>query len=210
MDMGERIKELRLEAGLTQEELGNMLGLQKSAIAKYENGRVTNLKQSTIAKMAEIFHCAPSYVMAYDDAPTPKRLMPSNILKPAAHAVPILGTICAGNGIVAEESFSGKFFIDSSIEADYCLQVKGDSMIGAEIYDGDYAFLRKATEFRNGQIYAVLFGDTNEASLKVVHKQGEQTLILSPCNDDYSPIVTDTIDCYLIGELVGVYHSHEN
>ena len=207
MDMGERIRELRIAAGLTQTELGDMLGVGASAVAKYENGRVQNLKQSTIAKMAEIFHCAPSYVMALEDAPKP---VPSNILKPAAHAVPILGTICAGNGIVAEESFSGKFFIDSSIEADYCLQVKGDSMIGAEIYDGDYAFLRKATEFRNGQIYAVLFGDANEASLKVVHKQGEQTLILSPCNDDYSPIVTDTIDCYLVGELVGVYHSHEN
>lgn len=204
MDMGDRIRELRIAAGLTQTELGDLLGVGASAVAKYENGRVQNLKQSTIAKITEIFHCAPTYVMAFDDAPEPTA---SNILKPAAHAVPILGTICAGNGIVAEECFSGKFFIDSSIQADYCLQVKDDSMEGAEIYDRDYAFLKKATGFRNGQIYAVLFGGTNEASLKVVHKQGEQTLILSPCNDDYSPIVTDTIDCYLVGELVGVYHS---
>ena len=141
--------------------------------------------------------------MALDDAP-----LPSNILTPSAHAIPILGTICAGDGIVAEQSYDGKFFIDSSIQADYCLLVKGDSMIGAEIYDGDYAFLRKALEFRSGQIYAVLLTGTNEATLKKVHQQGESTLILSPCNDAYDPIISDTTDCLLIGELVGVYHSH--
>ncbi len=204
MDMGNRIKELRLQANLTQTELGAKLGVGASAIAKYEKGRVQNLKQSTIAKMAEIFHCAPSYILALDDAP-----LPSNILTPSAHAIPILGTICAGDGIVAEQSYDGKFFIDSSIQADYCLLVKGDSMIGAEIYDGDYAFLRKALEFRSGQIYAVLLTGTNEATLKKVHQQGESTLILSPCNDAYDPIISDTTDCLLIGELVGVYHSHE-
>ncbi len=206
MDMGDRIRELRIAAGLTQTELGDLLGVGASAVAKYENGRVQNLKQSTIAKMAEIFHCAPTYVMAFDDAPEPA---PSNLLKPAAHAVPILGTICAGNGIVAEECFSGQFFIDSSIQADYCLQVKGDSMEGAEIYDGDYAFLKKATEFRSGQIYAVLLTGTNEATLKKVYLKGKSTLILSACNDGYDPIVTDTVDCMIIGELTGVYHSRE-
>lgn len=201
MATNEIIKSRRLELQLTLREVADAVGVSEGTVSRWESGDIANMRRDKISKLAEVLRIDPSVIMGWT---------PSNILKPAAHAVPILGTICAGNGIVAEESFSGKFFIDSSIEADYCLQVKGDSMIGAEIYDGDYAFLRKATEFRNGQIYAVLFGDTNEASLKVVHKQGEQTLILSPCNDDYSPIVTDTIDCYLIGELVGVYHSHEN
>ena len=44
---GERIKKLRKEKGLTQQQLGEMLGVQKSAIAKYENGRVPNLKKET-------------------------------------------------------------------------------------------------------------------------------------------------------------------
>ena len=65
MDMGNRIKELRLQANLTQTELGAKLGVGASAIAKYEKGRVQNLKQSTIAKMAEIFHCAPSHLREY-------------------------------------------------------------------------------------------------------------------------------------------------
>ena len=42
---GERIKKLRKEKGLTQEQLGKLLGVKKSAIAKYENNRVENLKR---------------------------------------------------------------------------------------------------------------------------------------------------------------------
>ena len=53
MDIGQKIKEARLAKGLTQEELGNIVGLQKSAIAKYENGRVVNIKRSTLQKLAK-------------------------------------------------------------------------------------------------------------------------------------------------------------
>ena len=70
MDFGERIKQLRKDKGLTQEELANMLGLKDSAIAKYENGRVENIKRSTIAKMAEIFECSPAYLMGWKETHT--------------------------------------------------------------------------------------------------------------------------------------------
>lgn len=53
MDIGRRIKEARLAKGLTQEELGSIIGLQKSAIAKYESGRVVNIKRSTLQKLAQ-------------------------------------------------------------------------------------------------------------------------------------------------------------
>lgn len=53
MDIGQKIKEARLAKGLTQEELGNLVGLQKSAIAKYETGRVVNIKRSTLQKLAK-------------------------------------------------------------------------------------------------------------------------------------------------------------
>lgn len=52
MEIGEKIRDARLAKGLTQEELGNLVGLQKSAIAKYENGRVVNIKRSTLQKLA--------------------------------------------------------------------------------------------------------------------------------------------------------------
>lgn len=52
MEVGKLIKEARLSKGLTQEELGGIVGVQKSAIAKYENGRVVNIKRSTLQKLA--------------------------------------------------------------------------------------------------------------------------------------------------------------
>lgn len=70
MDMSDRIKERRKAMGYTQEELGEKLGLQKSAIAKYENGRVENIKRSVIAKMSKVLECSPSYLMGWEDAPS--------------------------------------------------------------------------------------------------------------------------------------------
>ena len=67
MGMKDRIKEQRIKAGLTQEELAAKLKLQKSAIAKYENGRVENIKRSVIFEMAKLFGCSPSYLMALDE-----------------------------------------------------------------------------------------------------------------------------------------------
>jgi transcriptional regulator with XRE-family HTH domain len=53
LDIGKLIKEARLEKGLTQEQLGELVGVQKSAIAKYESGRVVNIKRSTLQKLAK-------------------------------------------------------------------------------------------------------------------------------------------------------------
>jgi transcriptional regulator with XRE-family HTH domain len=60
MDIGEKIKNARLERGMTQEELGKILGVQKSAIAKYESGRVVNIKRSTLKKISDVLDLRPS------------------------------------------------------------------------------------------------------------------------------------------------------
>lgn len=52
MEIGTKIRAARMAKGLTQEELGKIIGVQKSAIAKYENGRVVNIKRSTLQKLA--------------------------------------------------------------------------------------------------------------------------------------------------------------
>ena len=52
MEVGKLIKDARISKGLTQEELGALVGVQKSAIAKYESGRVVNIKRSTLQKLA--------------------------------------------------------------------------------------------------------------------------------------------------------------
>lgn len=63
MDTSERIKKRRLELGLTQEELAQKLGLKKSAIAKYESGRVENIKRSVLMKMSSILDCSPAWLL---------------------------------------------------------------------------------------------------------------------------------------------------
>ena len=60
MEIGDKIREARLAKGMTQEELGDLIGVQKSAIAKYENGRVVNIKRSTLKKISDILGIRPA------------------------------------------------------------------------------------------------------------------------------------------------------
>ena len=64
---GERIREARLRAGLTQTELADKVGLKFSAICKYEKGRVVNLRRETILALAEALNVRPSYLMCADE-----------------------------------------------------------------------------------------------------------------------------------------------
>lgn len=66
--MGDRIKACRKRIGMTQEELAKALGIQNSAVSKYEKGRVDNLKRSTIAEMARIFGVEPSFLLFGSDS----------------------------------------------------------------------------------------------------------------------------------------------
>lgn len=69
MTLGHRLKALRKERGLTQEELGNLLGVTKASIQKYENGVIQNIKPRTIEKLAEVFNIESSYLLGikFDD-----------------------------------------------------------------------------------------------------------------------------------------------
>lgn len=66
MTTGERIRSRRKELGLTQEELGQRIGLKKAAISKFEKDIVINLKRSTIAALARALECPASYLMGFD------------------------------------------------------------------------------------------------------------------------------------------------
>ena len=65
--MGEKIRRLRTEKKLSQEELGEKIGVQKAAIYKYENSLVVNLKRSTIDKLANALDVPPAYLMGWGD-----------------------------------------------------------------------------------------------------------------------------------------------
>lgn len=64
---GVRIKELRTLAGMSQEELGRRVGVQRAAINKYEVGSVTNIPIATIEKMAKVFDVSPTYIVGWND-----------------------------------------------------------------------------------------------------------------------------------------------
>ena len=70
MNIGEKIRAARLEKGLTQEELGEILGVQKSAIAKYENGRIVNIKRSTLKKISDVLGIPP-FELVFDASKKP-------------------------------------------------------------------------------------------------------------------------------------------
>lgn len=59
MCVGSTIRKLRLEKGMTQSELGELLGVKKAAVQKWESGQVQNLKQSTVKSLCEIFDKNP-------------------------------------------------------------------------------------------------------------------------------------------------------
>jgi transcriptional regulator with XRE-family HTH domain len=65
--IGERIKYLRTLADMSQEELGNRVGVQRAAINKYEKGSVTNIPIATIEKIAYIFNVSPTYIVGWDN-----------------------------------------------------------------------------------------------------------------------------------------------
>ena len=196
-------------SGLSQSELCDKADINKGALSSYLSGRYFP-KQIALEKLSSALNVSISYLMGFDtDDTTDKggsRPLPSNIMVPAGRQIPILGTICAGNGIHCEENFEGYFLVDRSIKADYCLKVKGDSMIDAGIYDGDVAFLRKDFDFIDGEIYAVCYGAEESASLKKLYKV-DNKMMLQPCNSDYTSVFVDVDDVLIVGECIGTYHA---
>lgn len=208
MDMSERIKSRRLYLGLTQEELGLKLGLQKSAIAKYENGRVENIKRSVIAKMAEVLECSPAYLMGWSDEINPAPALDlskfDNIYPVKLKKFPLLGEIACGKPIFANEDRESYILAGSDIHADFCLRSKGDSMINARILDGDIVFIRKQDMVDNGEIAAVAIGD--DVTLKRVFYHPEQDLlILKAENTKYQDMIysqNQLEQVYILGKAI--------
>ena len=204
-----RLNEAFHASGLSQSELCEKANINKGALSSYLSGRYFP-KQIALEKLSSALNVSISYLMGFDDSSQKKvssRSLPSNIILPSAHKLPIMGTICAGDGVVCEDDYQGTFIVDIDVKADYCLKVHGDSMIGANIYDGDIVFISKSYDFIQDQIYAIERLDYNEASLKRVTQDGD-TLILNPCNPEYHAMVTDYEEVRIIGRCVGVLHKY--
>ena len=117
--------------------------------------------------------------------------------------VPIVGTVTAGQPILAVESIEDYFpmmphFVGN--KQTYMLHVKGDSMINVGIFDGDLIVVQKQDTARNGEIVVALVDDS--VTVKRFFKEGDH-IRLQPENDSLDPIIVK--DCQIVGKVIGLY-----
>lgn len=203
----DKIRFYRKLRGISQEALADKLGYKSfTTIQKWEDG-TSSPPIGTVKKVADILGVTIEELTSDEDISSdPDLTGVTNISFPASRPIPILGDICAGEGIWCEENFEGHFFIDSSVKADFCVRVRGNSMVEAGIQDGDLAFIKRTYDYKDGNIYAVRINSDCEAVLKKVFWQND-TIVLNPCNAEYKPIVTDSEGVSVVGECIGVYHA---
>lgn len=204
----DRIKNLRENLELTQQELAERLGYKsRSTINKIESGQ-RDISSTQIIAFSKALNTTPAYLMGWEDENSDPILenIPGIITPIKMKRIPILGTISCGNPIFADQNYDGYFMIDTNLpEADFVLKAKGDSMIEANIFEGDFVFFRKQRDVDNGTIAAVLIDE--EATLKRVNKSND-VLILQPCNKNYEPLIyskDDDKNIVILGQMVGVY-----
>lgn len=193
MPIGENIKRLRIMHGLSQKELARIAGVSDKAVSTWESGS-KEPRMGAVQKIADHFGLKKSNLIednGLEISITPAQSpalgdLPANVFPIQTKKVPLLGTIAAGVPIYADENFDGYRECTENIDADFCLKIQGDSMIGARINDGDIVFIKKQPDVDNGEIAAVLTED--EATLKRVYKE-KDSLILQAENPKYAPIV---------------------
>jgi repressor LexA len=123
--------------------------------------------------------------------------------------IPVIGRVAAGLPLLAVENVQDtvhidKFFIGQTREV-FALRVKGESMIEAGIFDGDYIFVRKQLQASRGDIVVAMIGD--EATVKRYYPEGD-TIRFQPANAAMQPIIVKKRDfksVNLVGVVVGVY-----
>ncbi len=197
MKLHERIKKCRLDSGMTLLEVANALGVREATAQRYESGEIKNLKQATVLEMAKIFNCSPSYLMGWEECEEKSA---------EENSLPLLGKIAAGQPILAAEDCE-YFSPINDTRADFCLRVKGDSMIGAGIKDGDIVFIRKQDSVDDGEIAAVLVED--EATLKRVYITDDAVTLISE-NPKYKPMIYTKKQCKnirILGKAVACHTS---
>lgn len=121
--------------------------------------------------------------------------------------IPIVGKVTAGMPILANENVEDIFpipldYIKHNKEL-FMLNISGDSMINAGIFDGDLAIIEKSQTARNGEIVVALI--ENEATIKRFYKE-ENHIRLQPENDKMDAIIVD--NCIILGKLVGLFRTY--
>ena len=117
--------------------------------------------------------------------------------------VPMVGQVAAGEPILAEQNISNYFPIPMEFMPNnetFMLTVKGESMINAGIFDGDYVLVEQCNTARNGDMVVALVDDS--ATVKTFYKE-EGYYRLQPENDSMDPIIV--LECQILGKVIGVF-----
>ena len=186
--MKNRIRELREEQGIKQGELARQLGVPQSTLSCWEADRY-DADIDALRRLSEIFDVSVDYLI-YNDNVRRRQTVTNfgNILPITTKKVPLLGEIACGKPIYANEEFGEFADVYPNLRCDFCVRAKGDSMIGADIKDGDIVFCRQCEMVDNGRIAAIGIGD--EATLKRFYYYPDQNrVILASENPAFPPMI---------------------
>ena len=182
MDFAKRLKELRASRGLTQDDLARELNLVKSSISMYENGK-RKPSFEVLEAIADYFNVNMDTL--YSSAP---------VFVPSLKRVPMLGYAAAGQPL---ENIDGQdtYYVetDSRYAVDFCITVRGDSMINAGINDGDIVFVKAQPEVPNGKIACVEI-DNERVCIKRFYKTDTGVMLVSE-NPKYAPLQFSESNC---------------
>lgn len=187
MSIGKRIKELRIEKGLSQIELGKIAGVTDKAVSTWEQD-IKIPRMGAIEKIATYFGVTKSYIIDGELPEIESAIPPGFEPLPKTVKRPLIGSIACGEPITAEQNIEDYVDVPENMRCDFCLRCQGDSMVDAGIRDGDVVYIHIQPEVENGQIAAVRID--GEATLKrVFWDKDTKVLQLVPANGAYSPKV---------------------
>ena len=156
-------------------DLSRATGLSKARISQYMHGIYTP-KSDALDAISAALGVSREELCGGRESSLPYKFMP------------MLGSISCGVPVFIEQEVGERIITDASIDADFCLIAKGDSMKNARIYNGDVVFLKSCEMVENGEIAAVVIDD--EATLKrVYYYPNEGKIMLIPENPKYQPLI---------------------
>ncbi len=185
-----RLKELRKKHNLQQKDIAKYLQVAQSTYSYWEQEKFEP-DTATLNKLAEYYGVSVDYLLGRTNeyGTVGKTIFDISGISPiATRRIPMLGKVACGEPIFADEDKESYVMAGTDINADFCLQAAGDSMIGARIHDGDIVFCRQQSMVDNGEIAVVLIDDS--ATLKRVYYYPEKKkLVLQAENPKYEPFV---------------------
>nr|WP_298928022.1 transcriptional repressor LexA [uncultured Erythrobacter sp.] len=196
-------------------DLKSKSGVHRLISALEERGFIRRLPNRAraleVIKMPEDATPTPRPTLAANDAVVSGSAVMKAAPEPANDVIeiPLHGRIAAGAPIEALEGQTSLPVPAALLGPGehYALEVSGDSMVEAGIFDGDFALVRRTDSARDGEIVVALVRG-EEATLKYLHKDGGNVR-LDPANSSYDPQVYGSNEVQVQGKLAGLlrrYH----